>query len=95
MGGQPGGPIDTEDHVLSDWEVLADGLNAALGATGLRTTDEMRRIREDMPSDQYLAMSYYERWLYSMEEMLIEKGVLTREEIDRKVAQFEQEWGEP
>jgi nitrile hydratase len=95
MGGQPGGPIDTGDHVLSDWEVLADGLNAALGATGLRTTDEMRRIREDMPSDQYLAMSYYERWLYSMEEMLIEKGVLTREEIDRKVAQFEQEWGEP
>jgi hypothetical protein len=30
-----------------------------------------------------------------METILIEKKILTREEIDRKLAEFEKKWGEP
>lgn len=96
MGGRPGaGPIDRSEHVLADWEVLADAVNQALGAKGIRRTDEMRRAREDLGPDQYLSLSYYERWVASMETILVEKGILTRDEIDRRMAEFEARWGEP
>jgi hypothetical protein len=45
-----------------------------------------------MPADDYLALSYYERWVRGTEALLIEKGVLTREEIDRKMAELEPTW---
>jgi nitrile hydratase len=96
IGGLPGaGPIDQSQHELADWEILADAINQALGAKGIRRTDELRRVREEMESGSYHDMSYYERWIASMETILIEKKILTRDEIDRKLADFEKKWGEP
>jgi proline dehydrogenase len=96
IGGLPGaGPIDPSDHALSDWEILADAVNQALGAKGVKRTDEMRRAREEMDSELYRNLTYYERWIASMEAILIEKKILTKEEIDRKLSDFENRWGEP
>lgn len=96
IGGLPGaGPIDQSQHELSDWEILADAVNQALGARGIKRTDEMRRAREEMDSAAYRDLSYYERWIASMEAILIEKKILTREEIDSRVAELESKWGEP
>jgi len=96
VGGLPGaGPINQADHQLSDWEILADAVNQALGARGIKRTDEMRRAREEMDSETYRDLNYYERWIASMEAILIEKKILTREEIDCKLAEFEAKWGEP
>jgi len=96
IGGLPGaGPIDKSEHQFSDWEILADAVNQALGARGIKRTDEMRRAREEMDSETYRDLTYYERWIASIEAILIEKKILTREEIDRKLAQFETKWGEP
>ena len=96
IGGLPGaGPIDRAEHELSDWEILADAVNQALGVKGIKRTDEMRRAREEMDSEAYRALSYYERWVASLETILIEKKILTRQEIDRKVAEFEAKWGRP
>lgn len=96
VGGLPGaGAIDQSQHVLSDWEILADAINQALGAKGVKRTDEMRRAREEMDSEAYRNLSYYERWIASMEAILIEKKILTKDEIDRKLADFERRWGEP
>ena len=96
IGGLPDpGPIDRTEHELSDWEILADAVNQALGARGVKRTDEMRRAREEMDSGLYRDLSYYERWIVSLETILIEKKILTREEIDRKIAQFEAKWGPP
>jgi hypothetical protein len=94
MGGRPSSePLNLEEHTLADWEVLADALSVALGASGLRSTDELRRAMEDMPADDYLSLSYYERWVRGTEQLLIEKGVLTSDEIDRKQAELEPTWG--
>jgi nitrile hydratase len=96
VGGMLGaGPIDHSQHELADWEILADAINQALGAKGIRRTDELRRVREEMESDAYRDMSYYERWIASMETILIEKKILTRDEIDRKLTEFEKKWGQP
>jgi len=96
VGGFPGaGPVDQTEHVLSDWEILADAVNQALTARGIKRTDEMRRAREEMDSATYRDMTYYERWIASIETILIEKKILTKEEIDRRLAAFEKKWGEP
>jgi hypothetical protein len=80
---------------LDDWEILADALNQVVGVKGIKRTDETRRTREEMDSEQYLSLSYYERWIASLEMILVEKGFMTREEIDAKVAALEEKWGEP
>jgi len=96
VGGLPGaGPIDQSQHELSDWEILADAINQALGAKGVKRTDEMRRAREEMDSAAYRDMSYYERWIASIEAILIEKKILDKQQIDRKLAEFDTKWGRP
>lgn len=96
IGGLPGaGPIEVAEHQLADWEILADAVNQALGARGVKRTDEMRRAREEMDSAAYRDLSYYERWIASIEAILIEKNILAKEEIDKKLAEFEAQWGEP
>jgi malate synthase len=88
VGGIPGGPIKPADHQLEDWEILAEGLSSALGRKRIRTTDEHRRAREDMDPELYLSLSYYERWIVGNEALLVEKGLLTHEEVDRRVAEL-------
>jgi len=77
-------PIDRREHALEDWEILTDALVGALGRHGLMNVDELRRGIESMPPDEYERASYYERWLFSMETVLTEKGVLTHGELDRR-----------
>lgn len=78
--------IDRSEHVLDDWEILTDALVGALGRRGLMSVDELRRGIESMPPDRYERASYYERWLYSIETILTEKGVLAAGELDRTAA---------
>jgi hypothetical protein len=40
-------------------------------------------------------MTYYERWIASIEAILIEKKILNKQEVDRKLAEFDSKWGEP
>jgi hypothetical protein len=40
-----------------------------------------------MPTDEYERASYYERWLYSIELILTEKGILADGELDRRLAE--------
>ena len=75
-------PIDRTEHELADWEVLTDALVHSLAGEGLLNVDELRRGIESMPPDAYEQASYYERWLYSIETILTEKGVLTPGELN-------------
>jgi nitrile hydratase subunit beta len=43
--------------------------------------DEFRHAIERMPSDEYLRASYYERWLHAVQTLLLEKGVITADEL--------------
>ncbi|MGB2874840.1 MAG: hypothetical protein WBB76_05110 [Gaiellaceae bacterium] len=79
-------PIDRSEHELSDWELLTDALVGVLGRHGVMNVDELRRGIESMPPDEYERASYYERWLYSVEAILTEKGVLAPGELDARLA---------
>ncbi len=94
LGGSPNtGPIDKSQHEIQDWERLADAVTIVLDKKGLKTTDEHRRAIESLDPEQYTKLGYYERWISATELLLIEKGVLTREEIDQKAAELEESWG--
>ena len=91
MGGEPNDePIDQSDHQKMDWEMRAGALHQVLGQKGIRRTDEMRRSMESLDPDLYRSLSYYERWTAALELLMVEKGYLTSDEIDRKVTQLDQ-----
>ena len=93
MGGSPGGPIDKDQHEVEDWERLADAINSALSGRGLQTTDELRRSIESL--EGYRELSYYERWAAATEKLLIEKGILSSDEIDARAAEIKRRWEGP
>jgi len=78
-------PIDRSEHELADWELLTDALVSALSSEGFMNVDELRRGIESMPPDEYERASYYERWLFSAETILVEKGVLAPGELDARL----------
>jgi nitrile hydratase len=65
--------------------LLTDALVGALGRRGLMNVDELRRGIESMSPADYERVSYYERWLYSVETILTEKGVLAPGELDGRL----------
>jgi len=94
MGGSPmDAPIDRNEHEMEVWERRIDSLNSILGEKGLKRTDELRRAIESLGPEEYLGLSYYEKFTAAFEVLLVEAGVMTKEEIDQKVAALERERG--
>jgi nitrile hydratase len=85
VGGMQGfGPVEQEADeppFHADWEAHVFALNRALIARGVYNLDEFRDAIERMPPEQYLASSYYEKWLHAVTTLLVEKGVLSAQEV--------------
>ena len=94
IGGLPEGPIDPADHNLTFWEKQADGLRAAVGSKGLMSSHESRRAIESLGHDAMERLTYYERWTAALSRQMVDRGVLTQDEIDAKVAQVRQRLAE-
>jgi nitrile hydratase len=79
VGGQSGfGPVPLGDDgqpFHADWEARVYALNGVLRARGIYNVDEFRDAIERIPPGEYLAASYYERWLRAIETLLAEKGI--------------------
>lgn len=92
LGGMHGfGPIEREENeplFHAPWERLVVGMRGMAGAH-FWNGDEARHAIERMDPLDYLAASYYERWLCSLETLLLEKGLFTRVEFDARVASFQ------
>jgi nitrile hydratase subunit beta len=81
MGGQGGfGPVPVDDEDAApfhaDWEARVYALMRALMRNQVFNLDEFRDALERIPPREYLALSYYERWLRAIETLLAEKGAL-------------------
>ena len=66
------------------WEVRANSLYAFAVRSGIFNMDEYRHAIERMAPGHYLTASYYERSLTGFLTLLVEKGVVTREELERR-----------
>jgi Nitrile hydratase beta subunit len=89
MGGLPAGPVDRGEHDYALWEKRVDALMVLLGSPERRLirVDELRRNIEALPPDAYDKMSYYERWVTSIANTLLQRGVVTTDELGRKMAE--------
>jgi nitrile hydratase len=83
-------PIDRGEHPLTDFDKSVDALLYLLSRPERRIirVDELRRAIESLSPEDYRRLGYYEKWLSAITALLVEKGVLDRAEIDRKVAEL-------
>ena len=94
-GGLPSDePIDRAEHEWADWEHVTNALVGVLRRHGLINVDELRRGIETMAPEEYLSSSYYERWSASIETLLVEKGILSKGDIDAAAATLDARWGQ-
>ena len=89
MGGmQNMGPVRVEKNepvFHAQWERRVFALDEAIdgdwpGGSG-------RYQKELIPPEEYLRMSYYERWLRSLSELLVKSGMVTRRELETGIAE--------
>jgi nitrile hydratase subunit beta len=68
----------------AEWEVRANSLYAFAVRCGVFNMDEYRYAIERMEPRHYLSASYYERSLTGLATLCVEKGLVTREELERR-----------
>jgi nitrile hydratase beta subunit len=87
LGGQlEMGPINPEPESQepvfhADWERRVFALTLATGMLGKWNIDESRHARERQDPLAYVQNSYYENWLEGLEKLLVEKGLVSIEEL--------------
>ena len=91
IGGLPAGPVERSEHDCVLWEKRVDALQVLLAdkKRQLLKVDELRRGIENLGAKAYDEMTYYERWIASITGVLIGKGVITSEELGRRMAEVE------
>lgn len=84
MGGMEGLgplPLEADEPVFHEsWEGRVVALNMAMGAWGRGNIDAFRHAIERIPGAQYLANSYYERWLEAVTTQAVEGGLISKVE---------------
>ena len=93
MGGMPAGKVEPTEHDYVEWERRVDALMILLsgihGGKKRMTVDELRKNIETLPPEAYEKMSYYERWVTSITQTMIQRGVITTEELGRKMQEVQ------
>ncbi|HYZ62349.1 MAG TPA: nitrile hydratase [Acetobacteraceae bacterium] len=74
-------PIDTEPHELTQFDREVDAIRQILGAKRIMSVDELRRGIEAIPEADYLRLSYYQKWIRSIADNLLARGVITEAEL--------------
>ncbi|AUQ54956.1 nitrile hydratase subunit beta [Phaeobacter inhibens] len=86
MGGRFGdGPVKPEPQdapvFAEEWHARALAITLACGALGQWNIDTSRHARERLAPLDYTRFSYYEKWLAGLASLLVEKQVLSAEDL--------------
>ena len=88
MGGRQGfGRVrhsPTAPAFHAPWEKRVNALYSLAVKVGVFNMDEYRHAIERMEPRHYLSASYYERSLTSLATLCVEKGIVTKEELERR-----------
>jgi hypothetical protein len=87
MGGLPAGSVELTTHDYALWEKRVDALMVLLSRTEPRliTVDELRRNIESLGPEAYDQMTYYERWIHAITQTLLQRGVISVDELGRRI----------
>ncbi len=94
MGGRSAGPVDQSEHDYTPWEKRVDAILRLVGddKRKLINLDEHRRAMEELGPGAYDELSYYERWISAITTILIEKGVISVDELGRRMEDVKTRW---
>ena len=85
LGGmQDFGPVVREENepvFHEPWEAAVVAMTRASRRAGITNIDESRHGIERLEPVRYLESSYYERWLEREIMLLLEKGIITEDEL--------------
>ena len=90
MGGLPAGRVEPAEHDYADWERRVDAMVQLLRGMRKITVDELRKNIEALPPQAYDTMSYYEKWIASLTQTLLQRGMVTTEELARKMTEVQE-----
>ncbi|MEM1382474.1 MAG: ScnB-like protein [Pseudomonadota bacterium] len=85
MGGGAAGEINAAEHDYALWEKRVDALMVLCALKGYFSVDGLRRVLEDMPAESFDTMTYYERWMHSVTQNLIEAGAFSVEDLNARM----------
>ena len=85
IGGLPAEPMTISDHDLQPWEKRTHATLECLAWRGVIGTEEKRRAIEDLGQSIYATLTYYEKWILAASHQLIEKGLITQDELAAKM----------
>ncbi|MBL6078363.1 nitrile hydratase subunit beta [Belnapia sp. T18] len=74
-------PVERDEAPPDDFGKRVDAIRQILAQKGFMTVDELRRGIESIPEAEYFTLTYYERWLTSISNLMVEKGVIPAEEL--------------
>ena len=89
MGGLPAGKVERSEHDYPEWQRRVDAMVQILRLGGRITVDELRKNIEALPPAAYDKLEYYEKWVSSLTQTLIQRGVISIEELGKKMADVE------
>ncbi|WP_027135998.1 SH3-like domain-containing protein [Geminicoccus roseus] len=85
IGGVAAEPIQRVEHDLLPWEKRCHALADVLDFHKIINTEEKRRGVEALGGEMVAKLTYYERWIAAFANILFAKGILTPEELARKM----------
>ena len=90
IGGLPAGPVEQAMTETRPWEKLSVVLGNALGIKGAKLirTDEVRRTREEIGVELYNELGYFERGTASLATLLIEKGLIDKQQLEQRMTEI-------
>ena len=91
VGGRAAPSVVKDEHAHDLWERRVDAMMMLLTHPSRRllVLDELRRNIEALGPGAYETMGYYERWCAAIANALIDRGVVTGDEIGRRMAEVE------
>lgn len=97
IGGKAAGAIPKVELPWLHWEKQVEAVRNLLGdgTRRIMSLDELRRGFESFGEDKYRTYSFYRRRLEAMIDILIEKGIVTREELDEEIRSVRARWEPP
>ena len=96
LGGIQGlGPVPREENepiFRAEWEKRVFALMVSTLGGGAFNAGEFRHaVNERLNQSQYLTLNYYARWVQGIEMLLIEKGLITRDELETRFEKLAKE----
>jgi len=85
VGGQPDGPVEYLEKEELDWELRTYVTCECLGWRGVWNSEERRRAENDLGATLYFGLPYYARWATVAAKTLINKGLITPDELSAKL----------